>query len=248
MGTPLTNFYTMVNLNDDQSTTTPSDKFTDPVTIHLMQIRRKLIDRHAPAFYLGDPARNFKHQVVWKQVGNDKQLVASAVEQMEETQLAVLTSEPSAGLTSIVPIDPLVEPVLLSTIVFIDFDNCWFTPCGFWKGRTNATEKFEDIKLSFQGKAPPKEFLSQDFLTFIKNTKMLMDDASLGGQILVAFWLPQKKEKTPFNYNIFFLRFISFFFTKCFLTKPLYRKSTPHPTMNQRPLLTGMVYFHLIKL
>ena len=218
MGTPLTNFYTMVNLNDDQSTTTPSDKFMDPVTIHLMQIRRKLIDRHAPAFYLGDPARNFKHQVVWKQVGNDKQLVASAVEQMEETQLAVLTSEPSAGLTSIVPIDPLVEPVLLSTIVFIDFDNCWLTPCGFWKGRTNATEKFEDIKLSFQGKAPPKEFLSQDFSTFIKNTKMLMDDASLGGANSSGFLVTTKKGENAIQlqhilfevYFLFFYKVLSY--------------------------------------
>jgi len=44
-----------------------------------------------------------------------------------------------------------------------------------------VTKKIEDLKMSFQGKPPSKDFLSQDFSAAVKNAKILMDDVALGG-------------------------------------------------------------------
>lgn len=162
-----------------------------------MQIRKRLVDRNAPTFYLGDPARTFKYKVVWKRVGNGHKLVikqsATAVIKAEEPQQGS-DSDYSADVTSMTQIDAFLEPVILSAIVFIDVDDCWLAPCGYWKGPTNATKKFEDLKLSFHGKAPTREFLSQDFSTIVQNAKSLMDDTNiLGGAKSAGFLVTTKK-------------------------------------------------------
>ena len=192
----------MTNLNDDQSTTTaPSASITNPITRCLMQTCKKLIDPDASAFYLGDPARTFKYNVMRKCVGNGNRLVtkesAKAVDKTdsEEAQAADSDNDPSqtTDTTSRVLTDTLFELAILSAIVFINFDDCWLTPCGFWKGPTSVTKKFEDLKLSFLGKAPNKDFLSQDFSTIVQNAKTLMDETSLAGAKSSGFLVTTKK-------------------------------------------------------
>ena len=80
------------------------------------------------------------------------------------------------NVSSDINAEPLLEPAILSAIIFIDYDDCWLTPCGHWKGPSKITKKFEDLKMSFHGKSPSKDFLSQDFSTVFKNTKMLMEE------------------------------------------------------------------------
>ena len=123
-----------------------------------------------------------------------------AVEKTEETQ-TTSESNPSESecadrvpaYTSPGPTKALLEPAVFSTIVLIDYDDCWLTPCGFWKGPTNTTKKFEDLKLSFLGKAPSKDFLSQDFSTIIQNSKSLMDETSINEAKKSGFLVTTKK-------------------------------------------------------
>ena len=139
----------MTNVNEDQSQAATLDEYIDPITKRLMQTREKLIDREAPAFYVGDPVRKFKYQVVWKCVGNGNKLVtkesATAVEKTEEVQATTSESNLSQDTShthtsSTTPTDSVLEPAILSAIVFINFDDCWLTPCGFWKEPTNVTK------------------------------------------------------------------------------------------------------------
>lgn len=111
----------MTDLNVNQ--TTLDDEYTDPTSItkRLMQTREKLMDPEAPAFYLGDPAKFFKNQVVWKRVGNGNRLVtkesATAVEKKEETQSTAPNSDHSPDAMSIAITDTLLQPALFSAIV-----------------------------------------------------------------------------------------------------------------------------------
>ena len=215
----------MTSLNDDQSIITLSDDsgYTNFVTKHLMKIRKKLIDHDAPAFYLGDSARIFKHKLVWKGIGRGNQLLtkesAEAVEQTdlaEEPEPGVPTSKHTAdAATSMVVIDTPIEPALFSAIVFIDFDNCYLTPCGFWKGLTNSTEKFEDGKLSFHAKASPiGHILSQDFSIIVQNAKMLIDDTCLGGVKPSGFLVMTEKGENAiqFQHILFEVSFFLLFY------------------------------------
>ena len=170
----------MTNLKDNQSTL--DDQYADPVTKRLIQVRESLIRTDAPAFYLGDPTRTFKYKVAWERVGNGNKLVTknstTAVDDIEKTQATISNLDPYASPSTT---DTYLEPAVFSAIIYIDFEDCWLTPCGFWKGSTTATKKFEDLKLSFHGIAPSTDFLCEDFSTLIENTKSLMEDINMDG-------------------------------------------------------------------
>lgn len=184
----------MTNLN---SQPTIDGTSTDPVTRHLMQARERLMHADTSSFYLADPAKAFKNQVVWKRVGRGNRLVtkesATAVDKAQEACAAAEASSGNAtDVTSEIDANTLLEPAVLSAIVFIDIDDCWLTPCGYWKGPTKVTKKFEDLKLSFQGKGPSKDFLSQDFSAAVQNAKMLMEEVALGGAKSTGFLVASK--------------------------------------------------------
>ncbi|KIM37617.1 hypothetical protein M413DRAFT_448409 [Hebeloma cylindrosporum] len=172
----------MTNLNSQHTIDGAS---TDPVTRHLMQTRERLMQSDA-SFYLGDPAKAFTGKVVWKRIGRGNRLVttesAAAVDAAQQAEAAADTnSADSADIASPTDTDPILEAAVLSAIVVIDFDDCWLTPCGHWKGPNKVTKKFEDLKMSFQGKAPTKDFLAQDFSSAVNNAKILMYEVALGG-------------------------------------------------------------------
>jgi hypothetical protein len=201
----------MTNLNENQPTL--DDQFTDPVINRLIQTRKTLVQNDATAFYLGDPARNFKYKVTWKRVGHGNKLVtknsATAVDDIGKTEAS--TATPTTTST-------LLEPAVFSAIIFIDFDDCWLTPCGFWKGPTTVTKKFEDLKLSIHGVAPPTDFLAEDFSNLIENAKSLMDDIKTGGAKPTGFLVTTKNGNTAIRLrHVVFEVYYSFYPLSIFL-------------------------------
>ena len=171
----------MTDLNAQSSIVKDSP---DPTMKCLIQTCQKLMETEAPFFYLGYPGKPFKTQTIWKCVGRRNQVItkesAIAVEKALEAQTDEIDS------------DSLLEPAVFSAIVFVDFNDCWLTPCGYWKGPTKVTKKFKDLKLSFQGKAPPKDFLSEDFSAILENAKALMDKGAVGASKSSGFLVDSK--------------------------------------------------------
>ena len=178
----------------------------DPITRRFMETRNRLI---ATDFYLGDPAKAFKDVVVWKRVGRGNRLVtkesAIAIEKAQQAQAA---AEAASG--EAIPeadTEALLEPAVLSIIVLVDQDDCWLTPCGYWKGPTAFTPSFEDLKLSFQGKPSTNSILSQDFATAIAGAKWLMNEIALGGSANQGFLnLSKGCEAFKFRHVVFEVR------------------------------------------
>jgi hypothetical protein len=196
----MTNRKNLPTIQADGPSTSP-----DPLTRRLMEARDSLMQSKT-SFYLGDPDKSFNGKVVWKRIGRGYQLVtkdsATAVDKAHEARAAAeATGENTTNLT----VEPLLDPAILSAIIFIDYDDCWLTPCGHWKGPNKITKKFEDLKMSFLGKSPSKDFLSQDFSTAFKNAKMLMDEVALDNSTTVGFLTVSKSggDAIRFRHTVF---------------------------------------------
>jgi hypothetical protein len=70
-------------------------------------------------------------------------------------------------------LDP--DPVVFSVVLEVSHDNCWVTPCGYWRGPNPVTKKFEDLKLSFQGEQPTNEVFASDFSNILNNLRFLFN-------------------------------------------------------------------------
>ena len=68
-----------------------------------------------------------------------------------------------------------LDPVVFSVVLDISHDDCWLTPCGYWKGPNQVTKKFEDLKLSFQGEQPDNEVFALDFPNILSNLHLLFN-------------------------------------------------------------------------
>jgi hypothetical protein len=183
-----------------------------------MEARESLMQSNT-SFYLGDAAKSFNGKVVWKRIGRGYRLVtkdsATAVDKAHEARAAAEASgENSNNLSSDNNVEPLLEPAILSAIVFIDYDDCWLTPCGHWKGPNKITKKFEDLKMSFHGKSPSKDFLSQDFSTVFKNAKKLMEEIALDNSTTVGFLTVSKSggDAIRFRHTVFEVFLLHFSF------------------------------------
>jgi len=107
---------------------------TDSVTRHIMQPHERLMQTDT-SFYLGDPAKTFNGKVVQKCVVRGNRLVrkksATAVDKAQKARAAAeANSGDSADVASQIDAHPLLEPAVLSAIIFTDFDDCWLIPCG----------------------------------------------------------------------------------------------------------------------
>jgi len=205
----------MTNFKSPQPTIDGSS--TDPITRRFMEARNRLV---ATDFYLGDPAKTFKDLVMWKRVGRGNRLVTKesviAVEKAQQAQAAAEAASGEAILEA--DTEALLEPAVLSVIVLIDQDDCWLTPCGYWKGPTAFTPSFEDLKLSFQGKSATNSILFQDFAAAVEGAKWLMNEVALGGSANQGFLgLSKGSDAFKFRHVVFEVR------TKpSFLAIPIY--------------------------
>lgn len=157
------------------------------MTRHLQLTRAKLIET---GFYLGDGTKPYDNLVVWKHIGNRHQLVTidSANTAVKPGKFHANTVDAGASTSNTVSgSDILLDPAILSVIIAIDYDNCWVTPCGYWKGPTTVSPTFEHLKLSFQGKSPSNDFLSQDFVMAVNNVKGLMKKVAVDNTLSQGF-------------------------------------------------------------
>jgi len=134
---------------------------------HLHLIRSDLMDS---GIYIGDPTNQFRQDVVWKRHGRADHLVFKEVETENETE------NRNTDLSSTIEL----TPATLSVVVLASYEDCWLIPCGNWKGPTQVTKKFEDLKLSFVGERPVQfDVFQKDYNHVLMNVKWLMQQISV---------------------------------------------------------------------
>ena len=166
-----------------------SKKNTDtdnPITRRLMRARNLLL---STSICLFDNISKIFERTEWRKVGLTNRLltkdsiVADSGSTLETTQSNSISQ---------------LECGLLSAIVTINVENCWLTPCGYWKGPTSTTKKFEDLKLSFEGGRPPYDFLSKDFDQIIDNSKTLMEKVIIPNAKSTGFLVKPRGEQSDY--------------------------------------------------
>ena len=134
---------------------------------YLQSIRSDLIDS---GIYIGDPSNSFRQDVEWKWHGHGNYLVYKDIDRDSEKQKS----------DSIDDSDQDLKPATLSVVVQSSYDDCWLTPCGNWKGPTQVTKNFADLKLSFLGERPTKfDVFQKDYTYSVSNIKWLMQQANV---------------------------------------------------------------------
>lgn len=185
----------------DLDPSTMSSSFTE----HLQGIRQDLIDN---GMYLGDIDNAFRQEVIWRHVGNGKRLLVTkeSADTVDEKQKAdamapvgVVTT--TGGTTSGVEdganspsttesstenggnAEIILVPAQLSVILMCSQEDCWLTPCDFWRGPTKHVKQFADLKISFVGDCPPDKFqpFSEDFCIVRENITWLTDQVKVEG-------------------------------------------------------------------
>lgn len=76
---------------------------------------------------------------------------------------------------------PDISPAILSAVVLITEDDFWMTSCGMWKGPTQATPTFADVKPTCTGAAPPHEVFAADFPITCENITAIMEMGRTAG-------------------------------------------------------------------
>ncbi|KAJ6543483.1 hypothetical protein B0H10DRAFT_2203267 [Mycena sp. CBHHK59/15] len=106
----------------------------------------------------------------WKRVGREDWVViqdAAAAYDMALTAAAD-TAAGVGGESS------ELEPAALTVVAQIAMSNFWLTPCGYWKGPTQFTPTFADLKLNCLLEAPPAQPFANDFKNVLKDVATLM--------------------------------------------------------------------------
>ena len=118
---------------------------------HLHSKRSDLIDS---GIYIGDSTNQFRQDVEWKRHGHGDHLVfkESTHSDTQAETISISNDLPlnRADDSETVSVQEWT-PATLSVVVLASYDDCWLTPCGNWRGPTQVTKKFEDLKLSFLG-------------------------------------------------------------------------------------------------
>lgn len=178
----------------------------DSVTRRLIRTRSLLL---ITTNYLADDIHTIKERVEWKHIGVGNRLltkdsinaVKCADESNGDCSTDKKTSKKKSGTNVQSESDVRLEPALLSIIVVVDSNDCWVTPCGYWKGPTKVTKKFEDLKLTFVGKSPTPEMLAQDFKMAVDNSKTIMDEVVANDAKSTGFFMTSKDRSDGFRFR-----------------------------------------------
>lgn len=147
----------------------PTLDSTHAETLHhyLQSIWSDLIDS---GVYIGDPTNQFREDIEWKRDGRADYLVFKGVGANAETENGNSANLSTSELT----------PATLSVVVLASYDDCWLIPCGNWKGPTQVTKRFEDLKLSFVGGRPAQfDVFQKDYNHVLTNVKWLMQQINV---------------------------------------------------------------------
>jgi hypothetical protein len=128
-------------MSSSQSTLdgTPSER----AKRHLRSIRERLVNS---GLYLGEVDDALLKMVVWKRVERGYRLMMNRSGEEGHGMLFSMTE-------SVFMFDILLElesfegdvddVAIFSVVVQVSYDNCWLTPCGYWKGPNQVTQRFE---------------------------------------------------------------------------------------------------------
>ena len=131
---------------------------------YLQSMRSDLMDS---GIYIGDPTNQFRQDVEWRRNGRANYLVFKDTEAETENRNSVATNSE-------------LTPATLSVVILVSYDDCWLIPCGNWKGPTQVTKKFEDVKLSFVGERPVQfDVFQKDYNHALTNVKWLMQQINV---------------------------------------------------------------------
>lgn len=123
--------------------------------------------------YLGTPDK--PRGLQWVHIGKAELLVKeqSATKYLEAQQ--AVQADPDA------PLLETLQSAVLSVVVHIPAEDYWLTSDGMWKGSTDATKTFADVKPSCTGKAPTHKVFSGDFENVLKHLRKILDMACTKG-------------------------------------------------------------------
>ena len=136
----------------------------------LQNVRDALLKK---GLYLGTP--HVSEKLVWDRDGNADRLVTAEAAAAASDALKTHASDPSAERPTV------PEPAVLSAVVFIPKEDYWLTACGMWKGPTEATRTFADVKPTCTGQAPEHAVFADDFDVVLKNLDALMQKEKTDG-------------------------------------------------------------------
>lgn len=160
-------------------TTEPSTQLTldgtadERLRRKLLKVRKDLVDS---GIYIGEATNQFRDAIEWKRQARGVLLEFKDVDETNADFDDTVDSVVVGGLSAQSAVTPKSTPAVLSVVVMGSYDDCWLTPCGNWKGPTQVTKKFEDLKLSFLGERPSKvDTFCEDYTSVLTNVKWLMN-------------------------------------------------------------------------
>ena len=139
---------------------------TERLKHHLENIQQHLIET---GNYLGQHDIPLFHEITWKRVEQGYQLLKKK-ENDDQHDKETTENDDEPLIDHGIP----QEPAIFSAVLQISPDNCWLTPCGYWKGPTQVTPKFEDLKLSFQAEQPTDDPFHTDFTHVLNNVHAII--------------------------------------------------------------------------
>ncbi|KAJ6525698.1 hypothetical protein B0H19DRAFT_1276052 [Mycena capillaripes] len=155
------------------------------------------------SYYLATAA--IQDEVVWRRIGRDNVLVTkdSAVaadaafaalrDKVEKAHRSENNDKPESEDPS--P-ESLLNPAPLTLVSFISTENCFLASDGHWKGPTEFTANFADVKLACRMAAPEVVPFAADFPRIIKNIQSFMKAAETKGNIKQGIFDPKETPAT----------------------------------------------------
>ena len=152
--------------------------------------------------YLGDIDNAFRQEVTWRYVGNGKRLLVTK-ESADAVDGKPVKAEATATVTVTALLDEADSPTSTATVSSTNLEDSdeagtvlvpaqlsvvllcstegWLTPCDFWRGPTQYTKRFADLKISLVGDCPPDKFypFSEDFRIVRENVAWLKNQVKV---------------------------------------------------------------------
>jgi hypothetical protein len=147
-------------------TQTPSERLRSL----LQETRQQLVEEGG---YMGDRQLMTQNTVVWRRIGRGHCLVTK---EWAETTAEAHTRIASQQTEEEENFEEGPDMATLSAVVKITTEDFWMMSCGMWKGPSEMTPSFQDIKLTCTGGIPDDEVFCADYKTVLDNARRLMTE------------------------------------------------------------------------
>jgi hypothetical protein len=125
-------------------------------------------------YYLGTSA--IREEVVWRRMGRDNVVVTKESAEAADAAHANKTQDLSetGDKNDADNNEPELIPAPLTFVAQISPDNCWLSSDGNWKGPTEYTPTFADVKLNCRMVSPELQIFKDDFTNVVNNLQFIM--------------------------------------------------------------------------